>query len=525
MQQLNGFDSAFLFMETPNAPMHFSSVAIFDPSTAPDGIVRLKRIIQTLEERAHLAPYLKQRLFEVPFNADFPYWVRDETFDPEFHVRHIALPKPGDWRQLCIQVARLQSRTLDRSRPLWELYVIEGLDNVEGAPPGSFAFVSKTHHAALDGTSSYDIGTALCDPTPEIRSIKPEQEWVADRAPTALELSLMAHHNNSMKPQRYAEFLQKTVPAWVRSLEAVASIEKKPSSVVPRTRFNAVVSQNRVFEGVTFDLESIKAIKNKAGGTVNDAVLAVCAGAMRKYLQDKDELPKRSLVTMCPINVRQTDSDQTGGNQVVAMTVPMHTNIEDPAERLHAICASTRESKEYTQSTSATTMLEMANFIPTQLSVLGARAAAEQGLANFTSPTANTVVTNVPGSQVPFYSNGALFVRGWGLGPCVDGNGLFHSVGSYCGELCIGVTCCRAMMPDPAFYADCLRSSFEELKSAFGVSEAEEKGQPKAAPPAHPKRAPVKKAQKKKKTMKKAKSVARKKTRKKASASPGSATR
>ena len=154
MQQLNGLDSAFLFMETPNAPMHLGSVAIFDPSTAPGGVVRFKRIIQTLEERAHLAPYLRQRLYEVPFNLDFPYWVRDESFDPEFHIRHIALPKPGDWRQLCIQVARLQSRALDRSRPLWELYVIEGLDNVEGIPKGCFALVSKTHHAAIDGKSS-----------------------------------------------------------------------------------------------------------------------------------------------------------------------------------------------------------------------------------------------------------------------------------------------------------------------------------------------------------------------------------
>ncbi|MDH3820682.1 MAG: wax ester/triacylglycerol synthase family O-acyltransferase, partial [Gammaproteobacteria bacterium] len=141
MQQVSGLDATFLFLETQNAPMHIGSVGIFDPSTAPDGIVRFKRIIQTVEERAHLAPYLRQRLVEVPFNADFPYWVRDESFDPEFHIRHIALPKPGDWRQLCIQVARLQARALDRSRPLWELYIIEGLDNVEGIPPGCFAMV------------------------------------------------------------------------------------------------------------------------------------------------------------------------------------------------------------------------------------------------------------------------------------------------------------------------------------------------------------------------------------------------
>jgi WS/DGAT/MGAT family acyltransferase len=510
MHQLNGFDSAFLFMETQNAPMHIGSVAIFDPSTAPDGIVRLKRIIQTLEERAHLAPYLKQRLFEVPFNADFPYWVRDDAFDPEFHVRHIALPKPGDWRQLCIQVARLHSRSLDRSKPLWELYVIEGLDNVEGVPPGSFAFVSKTHHAAIDGTNSYDVGTALCDPTSEIRKIKPEKEWVADRPPTALELSLMAHQNSASRPQKYLEFLQKTIPSLSKSLEAVNRLDRGSSELVPRTRFNAVVSQNRIFEGVTFNLDEIKALKNQAGGTVNDVVLAICAGAMRTYLKEKNELPEKSLVTMCPVNVRKPGASATGGNQVVAMTVPLHTDIPDPAERLQSICESTRQSKEITQAVSAAAMMEMANFIPTQLAVLGARAAAEQGLANFTSPTANTVITNVPGSPVPFYSNGALFVRGWGLGPCVDGNGLFHSVGSYCGELTIGVTCCRAMMPDPAFYAKCLNKSFKELKKAFKIERSKPQTQHPETATAAMTRVSAKRVSEKKVSAKK---VARKKKR------------
>jgi WS/DGAT/MGAT family acyltransferase len=500
MQQLSGLDSAFLFMETPNAPMHIGSVAIFDPSTAPGKLVRLKRIIKTLEERAHLAPYLKQRLVEVPFNADFPYWVRDDSFDPEFHIRHLALPKPGDWRQLCIQIARLHSRTLDRSRPLWELYVIEGLDNVEGIPPGSFAFVSKTHHAAIDGSTSSDVGSAMCDPTPEIRRVEAAKEWKADKTPSALELSIMAHHNNLMRPQRYLEFLQKTIPALTKNLEAIANGKPSASSKVPRTRFNAVISQNRVFEGVAFDLRDIKQIKNKVGGTVNDVVLAICAGAMRRYLLDKQELPAESLVTMCPINVRDPGVQASGGNQVVAMNVPLHTDITDPAERLVAICESTRNAKEHTHAVGAKSMMEVANFIPSQLSVLGARVAAEQGLADFVTPTSNTVITNVPGSPVPFYSNGALFVRGWGLGPLVDGNGLFHSVGSYCDELYVGITCCRDMMPDPAFYAECLEASLTELKTVFGVAARESQKARMATKPGPRGKAQAKKTVKKKKT-------------------------
>jgi WS/DGAT/MGAT family acyltransferase len=241
MQQLSGIDATFLYQESANVHMHIGSVGIFDPSTATDGIVRFKQIMQTFEERAHLAPYTRQRLFEVPFNADFPYWVKDETFDPEFHIRHIALPKPGDWRQLCIQVARLHSRGLDRSRPLWELYVIEGLDNVEGVPPGCFALVSKMHHAAIDGQSFADIGSALSDPTPEIRKLEGAEKWKAEKEPSPFELAAMALQNNAMKPLRYMEFMQKAMPEWSKALEAISSGRFNPAPRIPRTRFNHTV--------------------------------------------------------------------------------------------------------------------------------------------------------------------------------------------------------------------------------------------------------------------------------------------
>jgi WS/DGAT/MGAT family acyltransferase len=484
MQQTSGLDAAFLFLETSNAPMHIASVGIFDPSTAPGGIVRFKRIIKTIEERAHLAPFLRQRLIEVPFNADFPYWVRDESFDPEYHVRHIALPKPGDWRQLCIQVARLQARALDRSRPLWEMNIIEGLDNVEGIPPGCFAVMIKIHHAAIDGASSQAMASAMCDLTPEIREVEGGEGWHADPAPTPFELTAMAVEHNLMRPIKYLEFLQKSVPTWTRALGAAASGTLRPPPLVPKTRFNRVVSPHRVFDGVTFPLDKIKAIKNAVGGTVNDVVLAICAGALRHYLAEKNELPERSLVSMCPINIRDPNMTTTGGNQVVSMSVHLHTDEPDANKRLQGICASTRDAKHYTNAIGARSMIEMAEFIPMELGVLGARVAAEQGLANYAAPNFNTVITNVPGPQTPYYSNGAKHVRGWGLGPCVDGNGLFHAVGSYCGEINIGVTCCRAMMPDPSRYADLLRESFAELEiqpAASRKKAAQRKRNPNAA--------------------------------------------
>lgn len=472
MRQLSGIDSMFLYQETSTQPMHIGTLAIFDPSSTPDGVVRFKRIIKTMQDRAHLAPYLRERLFEVPLNADFPYWVRDKSFDAEFHIRHIALPEPGDWRQLCIQVARLHARPLDRSRPLWELYVIEGLDNVDGVPPGSFALVSKTHHAAIDGKSLFDISNALCDPTPEIRELDGSAEWQPDETPSDAELAFLALQNNALKPFRYLELVQEFLASWTGSIKSLTDSMLDIKSPVPRTRFNGTISPHRVFEGVSLSLDEIREIKNKAGGTVNDVVLAICSGALRRYLNAKDELPEDSLVSMCPVSVRDPNTEAHGGNEVAAMAVPLHTEIADPAERLQTITEETRRAKELTHAIGARNMVEMANFMPTQLAAMGARVAAEQGLANVSQPVFNTVITNVPGSRTPIYSNGAEHVNSFGLGLCADGNGLFHAVTSYCDKLTIAITCCREMMPDPAFYALCLRESYDALQSAYSEEQA-----------------------------------------------------
>jgi diacylglycerol O-acyltransferase len=467
MQQLSGLDAAFLYSETPNVPMHIGGLSIWDPSTAPGGKVSFRRIVQTINERAHLAPHLRQRLFEVPLSADFPYWVRDATFDQEYHVRHVVLPEPGDWRQLCQLIARLHAQPLDRTRPLWETYVIDGLDNIEGVPAGSFALFSKTHHAAVDGASSNDIGTALCDPSPSIRKIEGADTWQADTPPKPWELAAFALRHNALKPLHYLEFIQKAIPAWTRTLEGLATGRLHRAPRVPRTRFNSSVSPQRVFEGVTFKLDEIRAIKNTLAGTINDVMLAVCSGALRHYFLEKGELPDTSLVAMCPVDLRDHDETKaTGGNLVASMAVALHTEIADPRERLLAIHAETRNAKELATSMDPKVMLGMSEFTPTTIAALNAQITAAQGLANITEPEFNTVITNIPGPQLPIFSNGAQHVRGWGTGPSVEGNGLFHSVGSYCGEVTVGISCCRVMMPDPENYADCLRDSFAELRLA-----------------------------------------------------------
>jgi WS/DGAT/MGAT family acyltransferase len=263
------------------------------------------------------------------------------------------------------------------------------------------------------------------------------------------------------------EFMQKALAGWTGSLQALTERALDIRQPVPRTRFNGTVSAHRVFEGADYALDEIREIKNKAGGTVNDVVLAICAGALRRYLAASDELPERSLVSMCPISVRDPKAAATGGNEVAAMAVPLHTHLADAAERMAAIITETRDAKELSNAIGAKTMLEMANFMPTQIAALGARVAAEQGLANHAQPVFNTVITNVPGSPMPIYSNGAKLLNSFGLGVCADGNGLFHAVTSYNGRLTISITCCREMLPDPATYATYLRESFDELKAAY----------------------------------------------------------
>ena len=472
MQQLSALDTSFIFNENSRCPQHVGNLSIFDPATAPGGKVRFKQIMQDAAGRGHMVPYLRQRLVEVPFNADFPYWINEASFDPEFHIRHIALPEPGDWRQLCIQVARLHARPLDRSRPLWEMYVIEGLDNVDGFPAGCYALYSKTHHACIDGSLSSDVGSAFADltPIPDKDRIPPPGPWTVDPVPTDAELLARANYNDLTKPLRLLETIGQTAPKIQKAIEELTSGKLKLPDPAPRTRFNGTTSARRVFEGVRLDLETIKKLKNAVGGTVNDAVLGICSGALRAYLLEKTELPEASLISLCPVNTRSEATDMKNvktGNSAAPMSVALRTDIADARERLLAICEETRNAKELTHAIGAGTKLEFAAFTPTALSAAGAKVAAEQGLANYLDPVFNTVTTNVPGPSFPIYSNGARLVATFGLGIVQDDVGLFHTISSYCDQVTISITCCPEMMPDPAHYADLLRASMRELELAI----------------------------------------------------------
>lgn len=476
MRHLTGLDASFLYLETRNAPMHIGGLSIYDPSTAPGGKVRFKQVVENFSSRVHRVSAMTSRLVTVPLRLDHPYWVSDGTFDPEFHVRHIALPAPGDWRQLCILVSRIHARPLDRDRPLWEAYVIEGLDNVAGYPKGCFAVFTKMHHAAIDGASGVEINAVMHDLSPEPVPVEAIQTFKVDNSPSNAELLLRAQLNTIKIPFRFVGIAKNTAPGLIKAAAGVVSGKLSRVSNIPRTRFNRNVSPYRVIDALRVDFEDIRQIKNTfKPATVNDVALTIVGGALRKYLESKGELPESSLAAMAPINVRSEDKLGTAGNQVSQMTVRLCTDIADARERLQAVHEGTRTAKELTHAIGAKTMTDYTQFIPSTLTASAARLASSWSLANRVSPVYNCVVTNVPGPPVPLYCTGAKMLSSFGTGPVLDSVGLFQAISTYCGEFAITFTACRDMLPDPAFYRECLQASFDELKQAARSQQVESK--------------------------------------------------
>ena len=256
MQQLTGMDTLFLTQESERTPLHISPLLIYDPQTAPGGMVRFKDILRLFSSRLHLAPIFRRRLVEVPFDLDYPWWIESADFDLEFHVRHIALPKPGDWQQLCIQIARLHSRPLDRSHPLWEAYVIEGLDNVEGLPPGCFALFLKMHHAAIDGISGVEIIGAIHDTTPEPqpRENLRARRWRPEPMPGAASLLARAALGNLRQPGRALQTAGEILPAVRRVREGLRENRFRTIRERVNTRFNGRITAHRSVDARFFPL-------------------------------------------------------------------------------------------------------------------------------------------------------------------------------------------------------------------------------------------------------------------------------
>ena len=497
MRQLQGMDASFVALETRNSPMHIGSILIYNPATAPGGFVRFKDILRFMESRMQLSRTMRQRLVRVPFDLDYPYWIEDKDFDLEYHVRHLALPKPGDWRQLCIQAARLFARPLDLTRPPWEFTIVEGLDNIPGVAPGSFAMVTKVHHAAIDGVSGIDLLEALHTLDPNAPPPDKPDTWKGEDVPGMAELLGRSWLHGVANPVRQLEVAAKAMPGLARAIKGLATKDFKlhGEMIAPRTRFNAVISPNRVVEGRSVPLSDIKAIRELAPGCkVNDVFLAIIGGALNRYLDKHGELPDKTMTAMAPISVRAKDEKGDMGNQVAAMIAPLGTHIADPVERLRYVHSQTTNSKAMTDAIGARNMTEISKVSPALFMAMGAQPYTRLGLANRLAAPFNTVVTNVPGPPVPIYSSGARLESMMGLLCLTDGLGLGHVVQSYVKEATIAFTACRSLMPDPEFYAQCIEQSFNELRDAAREGAAPEVAKPEPKPKAAAKPKPKAKA-------------------------------
>lgn len=472
MQQLSAQDAQFLYMETNKSLSQVTSVAIFDPSTAPEGKVRFKQIIEHVRSRLHTSPIYKRRIYHVPLELDYPYWIEDEHFDIEYHIRHGRLPHPADSRQLNIHLARFHSRPLDMQRAPWEMYVIEGLDNVPGIPKGAYAIATKIHHAAADGMAIVNFFGGLMDidlkGTPAM-PVKPRITSARNEKPTPLQMCARGMANGLRSPVKVANTLMKYAPNIVQSTKKrFIDKQREKKQSIPMTRFNFETSPHRVFDSTTFNLEDFKPIRGLIeGATINDTVLAICSGALRKYLQHHKELPADSLRSFVPVNVRapkgRLQETEEPGNNISTMSPLLHTNIADPLERFAAIYAETKEQKAARKGISARLMTDVTRHIPASTQLLAARLMMRSEMAGRMT---NVCISNVPGPQVPVYMNGALLVNQMGLGPLSDRMGLFIAITSYNGTVSFSTTSCRRTMPDVDFFMECIRDSFRELSDA-----------------------------------------------------------
>ncbi len=476
MHQLNPQDAQFLYMESENNFTHVTGVHVFDPSTAPGGKVRFKDIIAHVESRLHTSPIFRRRLVRVPFDLDFPYWVDDEYFDIEYHIRHGRLPEPGDWRQFCIHVARYHSRPLALQRPPWEMYVIEGLDRIPGFPAGAYAIATKLHHTAVDGASVIRFYAAMSDIDPQGTPALavPEREIEPAVEPSVPEMVGRALKNNVREPLQLANTVVRSVPALANLAQKALQRDEGTRRRVPFTRFNVPVGPHKMFDAAIFPLADFKEVRRAVeNATINDVVLAVCAGGLRRYLEHHNELPEDPLVAWVPINARPgkgTHVDvEASGNRITAMTASLHTHVADPLARLEAITAGTRQSKEAKAGISARLMTDISRHIPAATQALAGRLVLRAGASQ---RVCNLFISNVPGPQQPLYMAGALNVHSFGMAPLADGMGLFIGTPSYNGEITFNVTSTRHILPDIDFFADCLRASLEELKAAVGAGPA-----------------------------------------------------
>ena len=462
MQPLSGLDSSFLFLEDPHQPMHVGSVLVFE------GSMNFDAFRETMASRVHLVPRLRQRLVMVPFGIGKPYWVEDPAFNLDMHLQHVALPGAGNWKELRRLAARIFSTPLDRTRPLWEMTFVEGLDEIPQVPPGSVAVINKIHHAAIDGVSGADMMGILLDVTKEPRKFSPPPPRTVPPIPN--EIEVLAH--TAQKIMRKPSELKRVAGEIRDALKSAARVQEKgveappvPMSA-PATPFNHTITGQRIWNTALLELDRVKAIRKVNGCTLNDVVLAICSGALRRYLDEKGQLPDKSLIAMVPVSTRGDDEHGKMGNKVSAMMLDIATNVADPVERLDVIKEHTQGGKAFEQAGATRAFVDLWEFIPFGLATRMTQLYSRFRVAEMHNPIFNCVITNVPGPQMDMYMAGHKLLATMGMAPLVDGMGLLITVLSYNGVLSISPTSSPSVMPDMDDFTRFLREAANELEAA-----------------------------------------------------------
>jgi len=465
-ERLSGLDASFLYMETPTLHMHVAMTVVFDPSTVPGGY-SFGRLRSLIDERIHLAPVFQRRLVEVPFRLSHPIWVDDPDFDIDNHLRRAALPSPGGMRELADFTADVASRQIHRDRPLWEMWVVEGLED------GKIALVAKMHHSTIDGVSGAELLGILFDLEPEVppASGEPHHPEPTSRIPSDPELVAQALVARAMRPFDMTRTVLRTLQAiaGVRRIRARETGKGALPLTAPRTSINVAVTGRRRVAFAAASLQDVKSLKNKMGTTVNDVVLAMATGALREYLLAGDELPQIPLVSVVPVSVTPDVAALKGSNKVSAMFVQLPTHVHDPLERLRLIREGTAGAKEEHRAIGASTLQNWAEHATPNTFALAARLYTGMKLADRHRPIANLVISNVPGPDFPLYLSGAEMLAGFPLGPVMDGMGLNITIMSYRGVLYWGLISCARAVPRIWDIAANIPAALDELLHAAGL--------------------------------------------------------
>ncbi len=465
MRQLTGQDAMFVFLESAKTPMHIGGLYILD---APGKAFDFNSFKEFFQERLHLSHIFRQRLVEMPMDIGAPFWADDPDFDINHHVFHVALPKPGGRRELADLAARHYNPPLDRTRPLWKVTFITGL-NIPEVSDDAFAMLIQVHHAAIDGKSGVAIMASLLSMTEDpFLPPPPKKPWKPKPLPNMAELMAESLGNRFKKPKKFLAMLKDTASNQKKIRKELSKGLMKPPPkpmAAPKTFMNVPSSGEKTFGAIDIPLKSIKKIKNAVeGATVNDVLLSVCAGGLRKYMIKHGRLPLKDLVGLAPVSVRKDNEvAEEGGNRISAMLFDMATNEIDPLKRLKSLRKNTRSSKEYSKALPADQIME---YVPSEVAAMAGRLYLKMGLSQLHNPFFNLIITNVPGPPIPLYMNRYKLERLYGLGAAMDGLGVMIIIFSYAGMISLSITADTNAIKDMEVFTEFLREAYDELEEA-----------------------------------------------------------